>query len=260
MENYAHRLLRLSGASLTPQGRAVDFISSMFEALDDHLVKAQSADNHQDHDRTEFAADAFIHALGCCLGLVGAGALLSVAYNSATQAELVSLIVYLFGLLSMLALSAAYNLLPRSKAGLRLRSLDHSAIYLMIAGTYTAVLAQMNNEAAPVGLLIAIWITAAIGIALKLLLPGRFDRLSLLLYLVLGWSGGLVFDSIATALTSVSLWLLAGGGIIYTIGVIFHRWESLRFHNAIWHGFVLVAACCHYWAILNCVSHGSISV
>ena len=222
------------------------------------IVKTQSAGNPQDYDRAEFTADALIHAVGCCLGLAGAAALLSVAFNSATRAELVSLMVYLFGLLSMLGLSAAYNLLPRANMRSALRCLDHSAIYLMIAGTYTAVLAQMNSDAASTGLLIAIWITAAIGIALKLLLPGRFDRLSLLLYLLLGWSGVLVFGSIATVLPSVSLWLLAVGGIIYTIGVIFHGWQSLRFQNAIWHGFVLVAACCHYCAILYCVSHGPI--
>jgi hemolysin III len=222
------------------------------------IVKARSADNPQDHDRAEFTADAFIHAVGCCLGLAGAAVLLSIAFNSATQAELVSLTVYLFGLLSMLGLSAAYNLWPGAKVRSALRSLDHSAIYLMIAGTYTAVLAQMNSDAASTGLLIAIWITAAIGIALKLLLPGRFDRLSLPLFLLMGWSGVLVFGSIATVLPGVSLWLLAVGGIIYTAGVIFHRWESLRFQNAIWHGFVLVAACCHYWAILYCVWHGPI--
>ncbi len=222
------------------------------------FVKTQSAGNPQDDDRAEFTADAVVHAVGCCLGLAGATALLSVAFNSATQAELASLMVYLFGLLSMLGLSAAYNLFPRTNVKSALRSLDHSAIYLMIAGTYTAVLAQMNSDAASTKLLIAIWIIAAIGIALKLLLPGRFDRLSLLLYLLLGWSGGLVFGSIATVLPRVSLWLLAVGGIIYTIGVIFHRWESLRFQRAIWHGFVLAAACCHYWAILYCVSHGPI--
>jgi hemolysin III len=223
------------------------------------IVKIRSAGNRQDRDRAEFTADALIHAVGCCLGLAGAAALLSVAFNSATQAELVSLMVYLFGLLSMLGLSAAYNVLPcTSVRRSALRCLDHSAIYLMIAGTYTAVLAQMNGDAGSIGLLIAVWITAAIGIALKLLFPGRFNRLSLLLYLLLGWSGGLVFGSIATVLPSLSLWLLAVGGIIYTIGVIFHRWESLRFQNAIWHGFVLVAACCHYWAILYCVSLGPI--
>jgi hemolysin III len=219
-------------------------------------VKAQSAGNPQDYDRAEFTADALVHAVGCCLGLAGAVVLLSVAFISAPRAEIVSVIVYLFGLLSMLGLSAAYNLFPYSNVRLTLRCLDHSAIYLMIAGTYTAFLAQTDVDASSVGLLVAVWIVAGIGIALKLLLPGRFNRLALVLYLLLGWSGGLVFGSIARALPSISLWLLVAGGIIYTTGVIFHRWESLRFQNAIWHGFVLVAACCHYWAILYCLSIG----
>jgi hemolysin III len=222
------------------------------------IVKAQSAGHPRDYDRAELTADALIHVVGCCLGLAGATALLRVTFNSATQAEFVSLMVYLFGLLSMLGLSAAHNVLPCTNARLALRCLDHSAIYLMIAGTYTAVLAQIKSDAASIGLLIAVWMTAAVGIALKLLLPGRFERLALLLYLLLGWCGVFVFSSIATALPSVSLWLLAVGGIIYTIGVIFHRWQSLWFQNAIWHGFVLVAACCHYWAILYCVSQGTI--
>lgn len=222
------------------------------------VVQTQSMGNSRDYDRAELLADALVHAVGCCLGLAGAVALLGVAFHSTAHAEFVSLIVYVFGLLSMLGLSAAYNLLPFSNATLALRCLDHSAIYLMIAGTYTAVLAQMNSTAASIGLLVAIWMTAAVGIALKVLFPGRFDRLSLLLYLLLGWCGCLLIGPIATALPSVSLWLLAIGGIIYTMGVIFHRWESLRFQNAIWHGFVLVAACCHYWAILYSVAHGSV--
>jgi len=223
------------------------------------LVKARSTASHREQDRAEFVADALVHAVGCALGLAGACTLLSVASNSTTPAEWVSLVLYLFGLLSMLGLSAAYNLLPPGRATVTLRSLDHSAIYLMIAGTYTAFVAQMQSEPAAGELLIAIWITAALGIAFKVLFPGRFDRLSVLLYLLLGWSGVVVFGSIAAALPRASLWLLVAGGIIYTAGVIFHLWESLRFQNALWHGFVLVAASCHYWAILYCVLHASVS-
>ena len=223
-------------------------------------VKEQSAGTPRDYDRCEIAADALVHAVGCCLGLVGAAALLYVAFNSGSRSEFVSLVVYLLGLLSMLGFSAAYNLLRSARMRLTLRCLDHSAIYLMIAGTYSAVIAQMNGDASPFGLLIAIWIIAAIGIALKLLMPGRFDSLALVLYLLLGWSGGLVLGPITSALPSISLWLLAAGGVIYTVGVVFHRWERLRYQNAIWHGFVLLAACCHYLAILYCVSlaaHGA---
>src|SRR6476646_3135483 len=98
------------------------------------IIKAQSEGSLRKYDRAEFTADASIHAAGCCLGLAGAAALLYVAFNSATRAESVSLILYLFGLLSMLGLSAAYNILPCTNATSTLRCLDHSAIYLMLAG------------------------------------------------------------------------------------------------------------------------------
>ena len=91
---------------------------------------------------------------------------------------------------------------------------------------------------------------AVIGMALKLALPGRFDRLAVVLCLLLGWSGVIAYDSLASALPSASLWLLAIGGILYSVGALFHVWRGLRFHNAIWHGFVLIAASCHYSAVL----------
>jgi len=89
--------------------------------------------------------------------------------------------------------------------------------------------------------------------ALKLCLPGRFDRLAILLYLLIGWSGVVAFEAIFGALPGSTLSLLLVGGAFYTVGVVFHVWESLRFHNAIWHGFVLVAAACHYGAVLDCM-------
>jgi len=85
-------------------------------------------------------------------------------------------------------------------------------------------------------------------------LPGRFDRFAIVLCLALGWSGAVVYDSITSALPSPSLWLLAIGGILYSIGTLFHVWQSLRFQNAIWHAFVLLAASCHYSAVLTCLT------
>ena len=123
----------------------------------------------------------------------------------------------------------------------------------MIAGTYTPFLVQMKNVLASVGLGIGVWLSAVIGIALKLALPGRFDRLAIVLFLLLGWSGVIAYDSLASALPSASLWLLAIGGILYSVGALFHVWRSLRFQNAIWHGLVLLAASCHYAAVLVCL-------
>ena len=153
----------------------------------------------------------------------------------------------------MLAFSAAYNMWPVSPEKWVLRRFDHSAIYLLIAGTYTPFLMQMKNVLASASLGIGVWLSAGIGMALKLALPGRFDRLAVVLCLLLGWSGVMAYDSLASVLPSSSLWLLAIGGILYSLGTVFHLLKRLRFHNAIWHGFVLLAASCHYSAVLACL-------
>ena len=123
----------------------------------------------------------------------------------------------------------------------------------MIAGTYTPFLAQMKSALVSTGLGISVWLSAIVGMALKLALPGRFDRLAIILCLLLGWSGVIAYDSLASAIPSSSLFLLAVGGILYSLGALFHVWQHLRFHNAIWHGFVLLAASCHYSAVLACL-------
>jgi hemolysin III len=205
------------------------------------------------YDRAEIIADGVIHIIGVALGVVGAAVLLAIAFRAARSVEAGSAVIYVIGLLSMLGLSAAYNLWPVSPRKWLLRRFDHSAIYLLIAATYTPFLLQMKSGPVPAALLIVVWLTAAIGIALKLRWPGRFDRLSIVLYLVLGWSGLLAYAPVAEALRPLTLWLIAIGGALYSIGVIFHVCERLRFHNAIWHGFVLSAAGVHYTAVLSSV-------
>jgi hemolysin III len=135
-----------------------------------------------------------------------------------------------------------------------LRRFDHSAIYLLIAATYTPFLLQLKGNTVTAGLLVAVWATAAVGIVLKLFLPGRFDRLSVGLYLFLGWSGVIAYDTLVAALPRSTLALLMAGGALYSIGVVFHAWRSLRYQNAVWHAFVLAAALCHYFAVLETVA------
>ena len=204
------------------------------------------------YDRAEIIADGVVHAIGTCLGLVGAVTIVVIAVWM-ERIEVTPILIYVIGLITMLALSAAYNMWPVSPAKWVLRRFDHSAIYLLIAGTYTPFLVQMKNVLASVGLGVGVWLSAVIGIALKLALPGRFDRLAVVLFLLLGWSGVSAYDSLASALPSASLSLLAIGGILYSVGALFHVWRGLRFQNAIWHGFVLLAASCHYAAVLACL-------
>jgi hemolysin III len=206
-----------------------------------------------DYDHAEMLADSVVHAIGVLLGLIGTTAIVIIAANLTRPVHIASIAIYAIGLLSMLGLSAAYNIWPVSPTKWILRRLDHSAIYVMIGGTYTGFLAQMKTGFVSTALLVGVWSTAALGIALKLLLPGRLDRMSIVLYVLLGWSGVAAFQIISAILPATSLWLLAAGGLTYTAGVAFHVWRTLRFHNAVWHACVLVAACCHYSAIVNCL-------
>jgi len=141
-----------------------------------------------DYDRAEIIADGIVHAIGVCLGLIGAVTIVLIAVNL-ERVEVAPILVYVIGLVTMLGLSATYNMWPVSRAKWILRRFDHSAIYLLIAGTYTPFLAQMKSVLASVGLGIGVWLSAVIGVALKLALPGRFDRLAVVLCLLLGWSG-----------------------------------------------------------------------
>ena len=205
------------------------------------ISNGQPASVIWDYDRVELIADGVVHAIGVSLGVVGAIVIVVVAANSAHAANMPSIVIYTVGLLSMLGFSAAYNTWPISQAKWVLRRFDHSAIYVMIAGTYTAFIGSMKGDFVSIGLLIGVWLTAVVGATLKLLLPGRFDRLAVFLYLILGWSGVVVYEPVAAALPNLSIWLLVAGGALYSAGIVFHGWQSLRFQNAIWHGFVVVA-------------------
>src|SRR5919197_4712694 len=158
-----------------------------------------------DYDRAEIIADGVVHATGLCLGLIGAVAIVVIAVKM-ERIEVTPILVYVIGLVTMLALSAAYNMWPVSPGKWVLRRFDHSAIYLLIAGTYTPFLAQMKSVLASAGLGVGVWTSAVIGMALKLAFPGRFDRLAFVLCLLLGWSGIIASDALAPALPTVSIW------------------------------------------------------
>lgn len=202
------------------------------------------------YDRAELIADGIVHALGLKLAIIGVTILVVLATYWAQPLERVAIGIYSIALLSVLGISATYNLWPISPVKWTLRRFDHAAIYVLIAGTYTPFLTRLESGAGTV-LAGAVWTIAVVGVVLKLLLPGRFDRLAIALYLGLGWSGTLAGQALLDALDPVTLALIALGGVIYSAGVVFHLWESLRFQNAVWHGFVLLGSCFLYGAVLN---------
>jgi len=200
------------------------------------------------YDRAEVIADGIVHALGVALGVAGVLSLLVQVAAAQSPAQITAALIYGAGLLTVLCLSAIYNLWPISPTKWVLRRFDHAAIYLLIASTYTPFLTYITDPAAS-RLLGGVWVTACVGMILKLTYPAHFERLSILLYLGLGWSGALIYEQVIVGLSPVTLRLLTVGGVLYSAGVVFHLWERLRFHNALWHAFVLAAAACHFCAV-----------
>jgi hemolysin III len=199
------------------------------------------------YSRHEHVADAVIHVLGV---LFAVNASLWLLLNVTGMSALVSVSIYCLGLLAMTGFSAAYNLMPHHRPSKTiLRRLDHAAIFIMIAATYTPL--AVNRLAAPSGTIILaiIWTAASFGIVMKLLFPRRFEIASIALYLVMGWMVVTVIKPLSMSLAGVDFWLLTAGGIVYSVGVIFYVMERIPYHKAIWHAFVLVAAVLQFSSI-----------
>jgi len=205
------------------------------------------------YDRVELIADGVVHAVGILFGIIAATVLVVLTAVYASALDIVAVSIYVAGLLSMLVLSATYNLWPESRTKWVLRRFDHSAIYVLIAATYTPFIMELRDGVLAIALLVGVWCLAIFGIVLKLGWPGRFDRLAVGLYLALGWSGMMLYHSVVGALPKLALWFVLAGGALYSLGVIFHSWRRLRFQNVIWHCFVLLGAACHYTAVMDLV-------
>ncbi len=196
----------------------------------------------------ERRADSLVHAIGLAAGLSGVAWMLvtAIASDGVTARVTGALAVYGLGLLGMLTASALYNHAAPGPRKALLRRVDHAMIFVMIAGTYTPFTLG-SGVGVPLGG--AVWGGAILGAALKLWHPRRLERLGLALYLGLGWAIVAAAGPLSAILPTRALWLLGLGGLLYTLGVVFHLLERLPYHNALWHLLVLGAAACHYAAI-----------
>jgi hemolysin III len=197
----------------------------------------------------ELVADAVVHAVAILGGIVAISILLGALVRHGAVGEALAVGVYAVCFLTLFGFSAAYNLAPLSPVKGLLRRLDHSSIYLMIAGTYTPLLTQFQDRVWAWTLAVVVWLGAFAGIAIKIALPRRFDRASIVAYVLLGWIVVIAFEPMIEALPLAGVILIAVGGLLYTAGIVFHLWRGLIFQNAIWHVFVVAAAGCQYAGI-----------
>ncbi len=206
-----------------------------------------------EYTQMERRIDGIVHVLGLGAAVVAVAVLLHIVIPTRDVLVIVSVTIYSAGLVTIFGFSAAYNLILRPDWKETFRRYDHVAIFLMIAGTYTPFALISIGSTLGLGLLALVWLIAIFGVLIKLLRPRRFERVTLVLYLALGWIGLPAVGPLVAALSVSTLVLLAIGGVLYTIGVAFHLWETLPYQNAIWHAFVLAAAGCHYMAVLDVV-------
>jgi hemolysin III len=198
----------------------------------------------------EIRADRWVHVVGVGIGSVGALGLLTAAALRSDAWLVLGVGIYALGLLAMLSLSASYNLVSPSPIKENLRRFDHAAIFTMIAGTYTPFFLNRVGGGWAAGMLSFVWVVALAGALLAIAAPRRHEKLQIAVCLLLGWSVVIARQPLGEHLSETAGNLLIAGGLVYSLGVPVHLWRKLRFNNAIWHALVLIAAGCHYIAVL----------
>ncbi|MEM7658636.1 MAG: hemolysin III family protein [Bacteroidota bacterium] len=195
-------------------------------------------------------ANSISHGFGLLFGIVGVPLLIATATMNGNVPGIVGASIFGFAFLMMFTASTLYHGFRQPQVKRVLQIIDHISIYVLIAGTYTPFILLYLLNPAGITMLSILWGMTLLGVIYKIFFLGKYKRLSLAIYLSMGWMLLFVAKPFFESVSAATLTLVVSGGILYTLGVIFYRWESLRFHHAIWHLFVLAAALCHYVAVL----------
>lgn len=198
----------------------------------------------------EEIANSIIHGVGAVLGIAGLGVLTAFASLHGDAWHIVGCSIFGAALILLYTTSTLYHSIPLPRVKAVLRTLDHSAIFILIAGTYTPFL--LVNLRGPWGwsLFGVIWGLALLGIVLRIVRGRRSTFVSVALYIGMGWAVVVAAKPLLNSVAPGGLWLLLLGGLAYTLGVIFYVWKRLPYHHAIWHVFVLAGSILHFFAIL----------
>lgn len=206
------------------------------------------------YSKSEECVNALSHWLGVLLGIVGLAVLVRFGIKNHSTPEIVAFSIYGGCFIFMYLASAVYHTVPLSKAKGVLRIFDHSAIFLFIAASYMPIAILSFSGWLRIATTAVVWAIAIAGVIFKILTAGAFNRtkkLSLFLYLLLGWFALLLLKPIVQATDIRFLLPLVLGGVIYSVGAVFYAKKNLKFNHAIWHIFVLAGSVVHYVGILN---------
>jgi len=196
---------------------------------------------------------ALSHGLGLALSLAGLAVLVSLASLRGDAWQIVGCSVFGASLVLLYTASTLYHGMHPGRAKRVFQRLDHAAIFVLIAGTYTPFTLVNLRGAWGWTLFGLVWGLAILGILLRTAFPVRMGKFSVALYLAMGWLVVIAAEPLAHALRPGGLELLVLGGLAYTVGILFYAWERLPFHHAVWHGFVLAGSALHFACVLGYV-------
>lgn len=197
----------------------------------------------------EEIANAISHGIGCALGIVGLVLLLAQAVGQSYPLAIGCAVVYGASLIILYGVSGTYHALPKSKVKAVFRIFDHCSIYLLIVGSYVPVALLLVGGKIGWFLCVLNSVCAVVGIVLNCLSVSRWEKVSLCLYVIMGWSVLLVLKPVVGAMPWQGIALLALGGIMYTVGIVFYKANGVRYMHFVWHLFVLAGSVIQFWAI-----------
>jgi hemolysin III len=253
LPHVCHKLLnRLEASELNPFAVTRLLCFSGLLRAERVVSRLKAVRSMTQYTMKERVADGCVHVVGVIASLIALTGLVIIGVQSRTALWAIGLGIYGLAMVACFTCSAGYNLIVRPRLKAIFRRLDHAAIFLMIAGTYTPFALIKMDGTAGFMLLGVVWTIAIIGVIIKLGAPKLLDGITTALYLVQGWAVVAAWHPLIEAVSGRVALLLIAGGVLYTIGVVFHlsKWP---YQNAIWHGFVLCAASVHYLAVIDAV-------
>lgn len=200
---------------------------------------------------SEEFANRVTHGLGAVLSLVGLVLMVVYSARHGDAWVIVSTAIYGASLVILYTASTLYHSVTSDRWRRLCQKIDHAAIYLLIAGTYTPFTLGPLRGGWGWTLFGIVWGCAVIGVVLKLFFAGRANFLSTVAYLAMGWLVLIAIKPLIAAVPAGALWLIVAGGLCYSLGTIFYLWEKLRFNHAIWHLWVLAGSVCHWAAVFG---------
>ena len=189
------------------------------------------------------------HFIGLILSIIGLPILL--LYNqNLTDYSLEGILFFEFGMICLYTASTLYHYTTNLELKRRFRIFDHVSIFYLIAGSYAPICLITLYNSSGIKIFVAVLIIALVGTVFKLFFTGKFEKLSLVLYLAMGWLVVLDFNSLFNSLEFSAIALLVLSGLFYSFGIIFYRLEKMKYSHAIWHMFVLSGSAAHYFLVL----------